>query len=352
MNTLETQHEDVIHDAQLDYYGKVLATCSSDATVRLFEVSGDRQTPLETLHGHQGPVWQVAWAHPKFGQILASCGYDARVLIWRNLNNTWTQVKEHAVHAASVNAIAWAPHEYGLVLACASSDSKVSILTFRPEDGEWDSVEFPAHSIGVNTITWAPAYVPGSLLEQQPATTPGNSNGATMPSGGGPPPTASGASSLPAAHLTGKRLATGGCDNLIKVWTPNPTTGAWEAEAPLTAHTDWVRGVAWAPNMGLPVSLLASCGQDRCVLIWSQDRRTGTWSHAPLRAEPFPDVVWNVSWSAMGNLLAVACGDNHVSLWKQDLQGEWTQLAPQAAAQAAAGAGMPAQPTAAPVHAS
>lgn len=31
------------------------------------------------LSSHEGPVWQVAWAHPKFGNILASCSYDRKV---------------------------------------------------------------------------------------------------------------------------------------------------------------------------------------------------------------------------------------------------------------------------------
>lgn len=29
-------------------------------------------TPLTTLTCHNGPVWQVAWAYPKFGSLLAS----------------------------------------------------------------------------------------------------------------------------------------------------------------------------------------------------------------------------------------------------------------------------------------
>ena len=28
---------------------------------------------------HEGPVWQLSWAHPKFGNILASCSYDRKV---------------------------------------------------------------------------------------------------------------------------------------------------------------------------------------------------------------------------------------------------------------------------------
>ena len=31
------------HDAQLDYYGKRLATCSSDHTVKVFDVVGEGQ---------------------------------------------------------------------------------------------------------------------------------------------------------------------------------------------------------------------------------------------------------------------------------------------------------------------
>ena len=37
----------------------------------------------------------------------------------------------------------------------------------------------------------------------------------------------------------------------------------------------------------------------------------------------FPDVVWRVSWSLAGNILAVSCGDGKVSLWKENLRGVW-----------------------------
>lgn len=132
----------MVHDAAFDYYGKRLATCSSDCCVKVFDVVGEqvrgegregragggcsgaalgrlpfaglarcccllelrrsalpwpahclsleqqephsalnvsltspsRQvTHLADLSGHEGPVWQVAWAHPKFGSLLASC---------------------------------------------------------------------------------------------------------------------------------------------------------------------------------------------------------------------------------------------------------------------------------------
>ena len=33
----------------------------------------------------------------------------------------------------------------------------------------------------------------------------------------------------------------------------------WIEEETLDAHSDWVRDVAWAPNVGIPVSTIASC---------------------------------------------------------------------------------------------
>jgi protein transport protein SEC13 len=59
---------------------------------------------------HTGPVWQVAWANPKFGHILASCSYDGKVIIWKeqqqgptsnSSSGGWTKIKEHTLHTAS-----------------------------------------------------------------------------------------------------------------------------------------------------------------------------------------------------------------------------------------------------------
>ena len=44
-------HDDMIHDAVLDYYGRRLATCSSDKTIKIFEIEGDQHRLTETLKG-------------------------------------------------------------------------------------------------------------------------------------------------------------------------------------------------------------------------------------------------------------------------------------------------------------
>ena len=45
-----------------------------------------------------------------------------------------------------------------------------------------------------------------------------------------------------------------------------------------------------------------------------------------LRSDKFPDVCWRVSWSMSGNVLAVSGGDNKVTLWKENLNGDWEQV--------------------------
>lgn len=284
--TIDTQHTESLHDAELDYYGRRLATCSSDRTIKIFDVATQgTQTLLDTLRGHEGPVWQLSWAHPKFGTILASAGYDGKVIIWREQNNQWSKLTEHTLHSASVNSVSWAPHELGAILACASSDGKVSVLEFK-DDGSWDTHSFAAHAIGVNAVSWAPSTVPGSLV-----TTVGNAPGANSV----------------------KRFVTGGCDNTCKIWTFE--NQQWIEEATLEGHTDWVRDVAWAPNIGLPKSYIASASQDKTVLIWT--RTNSTWQKQKLREEAFADVVWRVSWSESGNLLAVSCGDGKIYVFKE-----------------------------------
>lgn len=71
------------------------------------------------------------------------------------------------------------------------------------------------------------------------------------------------------------------------------------------------------------------------MLVWTKDMPTAPWVKTTLDPSPtvsqntlstpgkFPDVVWRVSWSLTGNILAVSCGDGKVTLWKENLKGGW-----------------------------
>lgn len=111
------------------------------------------------------------------------------------------------------------------------------MLTLAPDDGQWGADMFIGHAIGCNAVSWAPAVAPGSLIAPQPA-------------------------GEAAASTQGvKRFASAGCDNLVKIWGYREDSQSWVEEEVLEGHTDWVRDVAWAPNIGLPRSYIATASQ-------------------------------------------------------------------------------------------
>ena len=290
---------------------------------QIFDVAGETVTQLAELAGHEGPVWAVAWAHPRFGGgLLASASFDHRVLLWVESSSSrggapssWQRLPfEPPAHSASVNALAFAPQELGLALAAASSDGSVSVLTAQssqcsaspPSLGGaasegWSAVRIErAHAAGVLGLSWVP---PSASRE--------------------------------------RRLATCGCDNLIKLWRFDESSGGWSAEgAPLAAHSEWVRDVAFAPRLTSPSAsdsasssscsssspVLASAGQDGKVFVWSEDRRTGAWTPALVNDFGSGQPVWRVSWSTAGGVLAVSDSRGSVSLWKESVDGQWEQV--------------------------
>ncbi len=107
---------------------------------------------------------------------------------------------------------------------------------------------------------------------------------------------------------------------LLLITLHSPEQKTYTLTLTLTGHSDWVRDVAWAPTI-LQKSYIASASQDKTVRIWTSDpANPNEWKSTVLN---FDAVLWRVSWSLSGNVLAVSGGDNKVSLWKENLKGEW-----------------------------
>ena len=307
-----------------------VATCSSDRTIKVFDTgtttttSGDgfdqqqqqqqqggvpnvERANATTLTGHEGPVWQVSWAHPKFGALLASCSFDHTVMIWKETSsNVFSRVyvTPKGFFDGSVNAISWAPHEFGCAVAACSSDGSVAVIS-NVSGGGWQSVKISneAHAVGCTGVSWG----------------------------------------------QNDEIASCGCDNLCKIWTragaqegggdssnyynqnqqqQQQQQQQWRLKKELRGHADWVRDVQWAPNNGgSNVQQLASCSQDGKVFIWTESNNNNNKEdyHSVLLND-FNAAVWRLSWSVVGNVLAVSDANNQVSVWKESVDGKWTRI--------------------------
>jgi protein transport protein SEC13 len=273
---IETQHTDVVHDSQFDYYGQLIATASSDGSVKIFSTK-DQQLRA-TLTGHEGPVWTVAWAHPRFGSVLATASFDKRILIWKEGGNQWRPVHVISVHNGSVNSVAWAPQEYGAILASASSDGTVAVT--RCTEGSWRE---PIKAVGDCGVTHPQGATAVSFAPYH-------------------------------ASLSEPVFVSGGCDGKVRFWRgPSDNSGVATLDEK-SWHTDWVRDVAFSPDSSSTFVVVASCGQDKKVCIARKQRssileKEGEWEFS---VTEFKEPIWRLSWSPCGTMLLATTGDSEV----------------------------------------
>lgn len=179
----------------------------------------------------------------------------------------------------------------------------IKVIILLIPDDQWISRSQDAHALGVNSVSWGPAFNPISFQTEDDK------------------------------HL-GKalvplRFVTGGCDSLVKVWTVIDTNESDVIDnrnfrsIDLEGHTDWVRDVSWLNYVGYAYDTIASCGEDETVLIWKYE--AGKWARTPLNKK-FNTPTWKVSWSHCGCYLAVSAGDNCVYLFKENVDGTWEEI--------------------------
>ncbi|KAK6125061.1 hypothetical protein DH2020_041177 [Rehmannia glutinosa] len=253
---IETGHQDIVHDVAMDYFGKRLATASSDNTIKIIGVSNSGSQHLATLTGHQGPVLTFSTTTKR-----------RSILFLGHLTNSAFALRVDPRMVTSRSSL------HDPMVDGTNRESTRRIRSALPP------FRGPVHGS---------VLVGSGLLDPV------------------------------------QKLASGGCDNTVKVWKFD--NGIWRMDCfpALKMHTDWVRDVAWAPNLGLPKSTIASASQDGKVIIWTAIKEGDQWDGKVLK--DFGGPVWRVSWSLTGNILAVADGKNNVTLWKEAVDGEWQQV--------------------------
>ncbi|KIJ53127.1 hypothetical protein M422DRAFT_78551, partial [Sphaerobolus stellatus SS14] len=103
----------------------------------------------------------------------------------------------------------------------------------------------------------------------------------------------------------GKRIASGSCDNTIRIW--DAETGE-NVGKPLKGHTSWVLSVAFSPDG----KCIASGSADNTIRIW--DAETGENNVGePLKGHT--SLVLSVAFSPDGKCIASGSHDNTIRIW-------------------------------------
>uniref|UniRef100_A0A914UTW8 WD repeat, SAM and U-box domain-containing protein 1 n=1 Tax=Plectus sambesii TaxID=2011161 RepID=A0A914UTW8_9BILA len=331
LETISVRHGDVLCCAFAGE-GRLLAVGSGDKLVRLFSFDSDdasifSELPQSPLCGHSFAVYGCSFSPA--GHLLVSCSQDGRAIIWdsctgRRLGQVCheSQValrvcqispdgKLLATGSDDETAAFWNLQSHELIRSLEGHESSVAALAFTPDSaflltgssvGElrmWDAryglgqhmaLEREAHDLGVTCAAFSPVATSTAAVA------------AAVDCDAPPSPS-------PKSHTT-YLLATGGNDDLVKLWhvrSPHPAKVVFEQYASLEGHTHNVMCVAFSASG----SMLASGGGDKCVIVWDPVKASQL-----RRLNYHQRYVTSVAFSADSRLLVSGSNDKHVAVWR------------------------------------
>ncbi|CAL9732956.1 nucleoporin Seh1p [Monosporozyma unispora] len=144
MKPFDSGHEDLVHDVVYDFYGRYVATCSSDQHIKVFKA--DKETNKwelsDSWKAHDSSVVAIDWASPEFGRIIASVSYDKTLKIWEEnpdqeecSGRRWNQLCILNDSQGALYDVKFAPPHLGLKLATIGNDGTLRIYeALEPSD--------------------------------------------------------------------------------------------------------------------------------------------------------------------------------------------------------------------------
>ena len=244
-------HNDAINDVALSPKGQLLATASSDRTVKLWKT--DDGTLIQTFKGHKNKVWTVDFSPS--GQQLVTASSDTTVKLW-NLDGTMKQSLD--AHINWVRSARFSPD--GKKIVSGSDDDTVKLWN---QEGTLLGT-FTGHTAGVRSVAFSPTEL----------------------------------------------IVSAGDDNTIRL--RNIQGSVIEI---LQGHSSGVKGVSFSPkakslaSVNSSDAVIASVSTDDTLKLWRQ-RDT-----LLLRSIPYPAALREVVFSPDGKTAFTASYDKTLQRW-------------------------------------
>ena len=252
-------HTDTVNTVSFSPDGELIATASSDETVKIWSKEGKQLYTLAGKHEHTDEIRSVTFSAD--GKLIATASKDNTVKVWQR-NGKFIQTLTG--HNDLVWSVRFSPDRKSL--AASSEDGRVIIWSL---EGKKPQI-FKAHDKAVLSISFSP---------------------------------------------DSKVLATGSFDNTVKLWRRNRNGLYNRKPLTITDHDDAVFSVSFSPDG----KLIATGSKDKTVKLWKLDgtryQTLGTDDH-----EIHQSTVTSISFSPDGQTLASASADNTVKLWNRNGQ--------------------------------
>lgn len=268
--------------------GQIIATASSDNTVRLWKPNGKL---LQTLTGHEEAVVSVSFSPD--GLTLASASLDSMIGLWQRQIDGTFNFEKGIQNPNWTSAITFSPD--GRKLAGAGADRTIRLWDLdgnllKTFSGHQDQVMSVAFSVDGRQIVSGSEDGTVKLWDEEDGNLVQNLQGESQV--------------FAVQFVTDEKIAAANKDGTIQIWDSEGNL-----ENSLQGHSDSVLFIEVSPDG----KTLASASQDGTIKIWHL-----TFGTLLQTLEGHSDSVSEVSFAPDGQTLVSTSQDGTVRIWELD----------------------------------